>query len=259
MHEARAALARGLTHLRAGAEAASTLLPMLVPDAAPLLSLADPAAALGTLEAAFAAEGRHDEAVVVRELRAIAGGLDDGAHAELRSRRHPTDPAAPVPAVLDPAMMRANVVPEGVPALLLDLAAAIAGATSKFVRVDMDELGVSPRGPTDGPPAARVPAGEDVRRRAAGRRRERAGDASAGGAARDAVDVMPEALLAQPEPVQTAALVGPLVRLALGVPWLEDLRGVQAQAVLCARRAPGAARRTPPTRATRRCTSASRT
>ena len=34
--------------------------------------------------------------------------------------------------------------------------------------------------------------------------------------------------------MQAAALVGPLVRLALGVPWIEDLRGVQAHAVLCA-------------------------
>ena len=52
---------------------------------------------------------------------------------------------------------------------------------------------------------------------------------------------VPEALLAQPEPVQVACLVGPLVRLALGVPWLEDLRGVYAHAVLC-----GAARQVLP-------------
>ena len=152
MHEARAALARGLTHLRAGGEAITVLLPMLLPDAAPLLSLGDPAAALGTLEAAFAAEGRHDEATVVRELRAVAGGLDDGAHAELRARRLPSDPAAPVLPLLDAAMLRANVVPEGVAALLFDLSAAIAGAASKFARVEMDDLGVSPRGRLTGHP-----------------------------------------------------------------------------------------------------------
>jgi hypothetical protein len=44
--------------------------------------------------------------------------------------------------------------------------------------------------------------------------------------------LVPESLLAQPEPVQTACLVGPLVRLAMGVPWLEDLRGVDALGVL---------------------------
>ncbi|HTB73353.1 MAG TPA: protein kinase [Polyangiaceae bacterium] len=234
MHEARAALARGLTHLRAGAEATSTLLPMLVPDAGPLLSLADPAAALGTLEAAFAAEGRHDEAAVVRELRAIAGGLDDGAHAELRSRRHSSDPAAPVAAILDQAMMRASVVPESVPALLLDLAAAIAGAASKFVRVDMDELGVSPRGRLTGHPLP-------VYRLAKMFGLEPPDVVASARVTRPRVVphetpwiVMPESLLAQPEPVQAAALMGPLVRLALGVPWMEDLRGVQAQAVLCA-------------------------
>ncbi len=52
---------------------------------------------------------------------------------------------------------------------------------------------------------------------------------------------VPEALLAQPEPVQIACLVRPLVRLALGVPWLEDLRGAHAHAVLC-----GAARQVLP-------------
>ena len=45
---------------------------------------------------------------------------------------------------------------------------------------------------------------------------------------------VPESLLAQPEPVQMACLAGPLVRMALGVPWLEDGRGVYAHAVLCA-------------------------
>jgi hypothetical protein len=52
---------------------------------------------------------------------------------------------------------------------------------------------------------------------------------------------VPEALLQQPEPVQAAALVGPLVRVALGVPWMEDLRGAYAHAVLC-----GAARQVLP-------------
>ena len=234
LHEARAALARGLTHLRAGGEAVGAVLPMLVPDAAPLLSLTDPAAALGTLEAAFAAEGRHDEAVVVRELRAIAGGLDDGAHAELRARRHASDSAIPVQPLLDAAMLRANVVPEGVPALLLDLAAAVAGAASKFARVDMDELGVSPRDRMTGHPLL-------VYRLAKMFGLEPPDVVTSAVVTRARVVahetpwiVVPEALLSQPEPVQVAALVGPLVRLALGVPWIEDLRGVFAHAVLCA-------------------------
>jgi len=232
MHEARAALARGLVHLRSGAEAASVLLPMLSPDAAPLLSLGDPAGALATLEAALSTEGRHDEALLVRELRAVAGGLDDGAHADLRARRHPSDPAAPVPILLDPAALRAGVVPEDVPPLLLDLAAAVAGVAGKFARVEMEDLGVSPRERLTGHPRlvyrlARMfglEAPDVVVSAAAPRARVVAHETP--------WLFVPESLLAQPEPVQTACLVGPLVRLALGVPWLEDLRGPQAQAVL---------------------------
>jgi hypothetical protein len=46
--------------------------------------------------------------------------------------------------------------------------------------------------------------------------------------------VVPEALSAQPEPVQAAALAGAMVRLALGLPWIDDLRGAEAHAILCA-------------------------
>jgi protein kinase-like protein len=240
-HETRAALARGLTHLKAGPEAVSVLLPMLMPDAGPLLSLADPAGTLGTLESAFAAEGRHDEAIVARELRAIAGGLDDGAHAELRARRHGNDPAAPVPVVFDLGMLRASVVPEDVPALLLDVAAAVAGAAGKFARVDIEQLGVSPRDRMTGHPLlvyrlAKMLGLEPpdvVVTTAVPRARIVAHETP--------WIAVPEPLLAQPEPVQVACLVGPLVRLALGVPWLEDLRGAHAHAVLC-----GAARQVLP-------------
>jgi tetratricopeptide (TPR) repeat protein len=232
MHEARAALARGLVQLRSGAEAAGILMPMLSPDAAPLLSLGDPAGTLATLEAALSAEGRHDDALLVRELRAVAGGLDDGAHADLRARRHPSDPAAPVSMWLDPAALRAGVVPEDVPPLLLDLAAAVAGVAGKFARVEMEDLGVSPRERLTGHPRlvyrlARMfglEAPDVVVSAAAPRARVVAHETP--------WLLVPESLLAQPEPVQLACLVGPLVRLALGVPWLEDLRGPHAQAVL---------------------------
>jgi hypothetical protein len=207
-------------------------MPMLSPDAAPLLSLGDPAGTLATLEAALSAEGRHDDALLVRELRAVAGGLDDGAHADLRARRHPSDPAAPVSMWLDPAALRAGVVPEDVPPLLLDLAAAVAGVAGKFARVEMEDLGVSPRERLTGHPRlvyrlARMfglEAPDVVVSAAAPRARVVAHETP--------WLLVPESLLAQPEPVQLACLVGPLVRLALGVPWLEDLRGPHAQAVL---------------------------
>jgi hypothetical protein len=44
---------------------------------------------------------------------------------------------------------------------------------------------------------------------------------------------IPSALLDQPEPDLTAALVPLFVRLALAVPWLDELRGIDAHALLC--------------------------
>jgi tetratricopeptide (TPR) repeat protein len=231
MHEARAALARGLVRARGGAEAIGALMPMLTPDASPLLALADPAGALATLETALAGEGRHDDALVVRELRAIAGGLDDGAHAELRARRHAADPATPVSVLLDGPALRAGVLPEDAPALLLDVAAAIAGVAGKFARVEMEDLGISPRERLTGHPRlvyrlARtfaLEAPDAVVSASATRLRVVAQDPP--------WLLVPESITALPEPVQTARLVAPLLRLALGVPWLEDLRGPLAQAL----------------------------
>ena len=231
-HEARAALARGLTQLRSGPEAVSMLWPMLLPDAAPLLSLADPAGTLAVLEGALAGEGRHDDATVVRELRAIAGGLDDGAHAEMRARRLMAEAGVPIAPLLDAPVLRASVVPEEVPALLLEVALAVAGVASKFARVDAIDLRVSAR---DRPGGLLV-----VHRVARTLGLDPPEIVVTPSVARPRVVVqdppwlaVPESLLAQPEPVQAAALAGPLVRLALGVPWLDDLRGVEAQAVLC--------------------------
>jgi hypothetical protein len=45
--------------------------------------------------------------------------------------------------------------------------------------------------------------------------------------------VVPAALMRQPDPVQTAALVLPLVRLALGVSWIVDMATGPAVSLLC--------------------------
>jgi serine/threonine protein kinase len=234
-HEARAALATGLLHAGSPGESIVLLAPMLAPDPTPLLSLDDVPATLATLEAGLAAEGRPDEALVARELRAIAGGLDDGAHAELRSRRLGIDPAAPVPIALDAGTLRAAVVPHDAPALLLDVAAALAGVEMKLVDPDPD---ASPRERRTAPPEPLrlvvhrlatllglpwpeiVVTDRGVRPRMGGR---------------DGLSLLvPEVMLGRPEPVQAAMLTAPLVRVALGVPWLEDLRGAGARAVLLA-------------------------
>ncbi len=239
LDEARAALAAGLTRLRGAAEAIGTLVPMLVPDASPLLSLRDPAGALATLEIALDAEGRRDEALVARELRAVAGGLDDGAHVALRARRLAIDPRAPIPVALDPATLRAGVLPHDTSRLLLDLATALVGAEDKLAHVDRDEAGIGPRdrlAPTGGHPLLVL-----VHRLATMLAVPRPEIAIVATAAPPRIVlsdgpwlVVPESLLEQQEPTQTAALVRPLVRLALAVPWLDALRGPYAQAVLCA-------------------------
>jgi hypothetical protein len=240
MHEARAALAKGLVHMRSGSEALALLMPMMIPDAAALLSLGDPAAALATLETALGGEGRHDDAIVVRELRAVAGGLDDGAHADLRARRLSGDGPPAMAPILDAPGLRAGVLPEDLPPLLLDLAAAVAGAAPKFARVDID-LRISGRERPSGLFAI-------VHRAARAMGLEAPEVVVATGLPRPRVVnhdppwiAVPESLGGLPEPVQTAALVGPMVRLALGIPWLDDLRGPQAHAVLC-----GAARQVLP-------------
>jgi tetratricopeptide (TPR) repeat protein len=239
MHEARAKLAEALVHMRGASDAAAMILSMIDPDASPLLSLGDPAAALATLDAALEGSGRGEEATVARELRAVAGGLDDGAHVALRARRLVVDPSAPVPIALDPATLRTGIVPQPVPPMLFELAAALAGAEGKLVPVDLEELGVGPRDrllPATGHPLLLLVHRLSTMLAIA---RPEVVVSPVLALPRVAVKdvpwlVVPESLLAQPEPVQVAALVGPLVRIALSVPWLEDLPGAYAHATLCA-------------------------
>jgi hypothetical protein len=232
--------------MRGATDAAAMIVSMIDPDASPLLSLADPAAALATLEAALENSGRGEEATVARELRAVAGGLDDGAHVALRARRPVVDPTAPVPIALDAVTLRAGVVPQPVPPLLFELAAALAGAESKLAPVDLEELGVVPKDrllPATGHPLLLL-----VHRLATMLAIARPEVALSTGLPHPRLVVkdvpwlvVPEALLERPQPVQAATLVGPLVRIALSVPWLEELPGAYAHATLC-----GAARQVVP-------------
>jgi tetratricopeptide (TPR) repeat protein/tRNA A-37 threonylcarbamoyl transferase component Bud32 len=240
MHEARAALAKALVHSGAASEAEALVMQMMARDAGPLVSVRDPASALATLERALAGVGRNEEAVVARELRAVAGGLDDGEHAALRARRLPIDPTAPVSAVLDRSVLRGSgVIPSEMPTVLLDVAAALGGVEGKLARVDIEELGLTPRDrllPNSGHPLLPV-----VQRMSALLGLTRPELAIADGAMHPRVVVVQETpwlvvsqtFEAQPEPVQAALLARLLARLALSVPWLEDLPGAYAHAVLC--------------------------
>jgi tetratricopeptide (TPR) repeat protein len=237
--DARAALAEGLLHVGAAAEATATVAAMIAPAAAPIVLLRDPAAALGTFERGLVAEGRGEEAVVARELRVVAGGLDDGAQVELRTRRLAVDPSAPVPTVLDAATLRGALVPREAMPVLLDLASAMAGADGKLTGVDLDDVGVGPRD--------RLAAGSGhplvslVQRTAAILGIPRPEVALSDSVSwprvvlRDAGwIVVPSAMQTWAEPVQAVALAGPLVRIALALPWLDDLPSAYAHAVLCA-------------------------
>jgi hypothetical protein len=164
--------------------------------------------------------------------------LDDGAHVELRARRLVVDPAGSAQAALDPATLRASM-PTDAPSIWFDVAAALGGVESKLVRSDLDALGVTPRDrltTTSGHPllglAHRLAAMLGVLLP------EIALTGRAGAPRVALVDspwlIVPRALLAHPEPVQVALLAGPLVRIALGVPYLDELPGAYAHAVLCA-------------------------
>jgi hypothetical protein len=233
-------------------EAVALHLPMILSEAGTLLALADPARALATFEAALAAEARQEEALVARELRALGGGLDDGEHASLRARRLAVDPGAAPAAVLGAQLLRTSVVPRETDSLLLDLAAALAGAETKIAQLrpvpsaDVrpfndrpDALHVTARGrlaPSSGHPALAL-----LQRLAAmfGVARPEIAIGERGASPRlvvvqDALWIaVPAVLLDQPEPDLAASLAPLFARLALSIPWLDDLRGTDAHALLC--------------------------
>lgn len=237
LHECRFELATAFSRLGAHDDASKTVLSMLTPNAKPLVSISDPAAALELLERAFNAERRQEEAIVVSELRAIAGELDEGRHGWLRARRLP--PFEQHHAVLDRATLVSHVVPPEGRHVLLDIAAAIAGIETKLLRADISEIGISSRdriGKRSGNPTRNL---LDRLARALGisdvelvvtpnvsRTRVLAQDGL--------WVVVPRALTELPEPTQLASIGRALARVALNVPWLEELPPPHIEAMLVA-------------------------
>ncbi len=244
MHDARAALARGLVDAGRAAEAVSTIASMMVPDPSPLLSLPEPALALATLERALAGDSHADEAVVARELRAVAGGLDDGAHVELRARRLAPGTFDNDAGALDRTTLLSLIAPPEIAGLPLAIAQALDGVETKMARTDVDALGITARDrltqASDNPlvwthaALCRVFAIEPPPLAVS----------SAIAAPRVAlIDgiawiIAPASLASRPEPEHAAALARALVRIALGVPWIDELPGPYVHALLA-----GAARR----------------
>jgi hypothetical protein len=210
---------------------------MLSPSSQPLVSISDPAAALELLERALNAERRQEEAIVVSELRAIAGELDEGRHGWLRARR--LAPFEQHHAALDRATLVSHVVPPEGRGILLDIAAAIAGVETKLLRADLSEIGVTSKdkvGKRSGHPtrallerlakALGVVDFELVVSPAVTRTRVLAQD--------QLWVVVPKSLTELPEPTQLASLARALARIALSVPWLEELPPPHIEAMLVA-------------------------
>jgi len=237
LHESRYELATAYSRLGAHDEAAKTVMSMLHPTSQPLVSISDPAAALELLERALNTERRQEEAIVVSELRAIAGELDEGRHAWLRSRRLST--FEPHHVALDRATLVSHVVPAEGRNILLDVAQAISGIETKLLRADISEIGVTSRdkiGRRSGNPTRAL---LDRLAKALGigdielivtpnvsRTRVLAQD--------QLWVVVPKALTELPEPTQLASIGRALARIALNVPWLEELPPPHIEAMLCA-------------------------
>ena len=235
LHECRFELATAFSRLGAHDDAAKTVLAMITPNALPLISVADPAAALELLERAFNGERRPEEAIVVSELRAISGELDDGRHGWLRARRLP--PFEQHHAPLDRATLIGHVVPAEGRHVLLEVANAIAGIETKLLRADITEIGIHPRdriGKRSGNPtrilldrlakALGIGDIELVVTPNVSRTRVLAQDGL--------WVVVPSHLVGLPEPTQLASMGRALARVALNVPWLEELPPPHIEALL---------------------------
>lgn len=237
LYETRFELATAYERMGAHEEASRTAISMLVPSPRPLLSIADPAAGLTLLERALMGERRADEALVVSELRALAGELDDGRHAWLRARRPP--PLDPSQGVVDrPALVTHVLPPEG-RHILLEVAAAISGVEGKLLRTDLSELGISSRdrvSSRDRHPT-RALLDRVVRQLGVGEV-ELAIAASVNRTRVLAQDVpwivVPPSLLDLPEMAQLASLARAVARVGYGVPWLEELAAPHIEALLVA-------------------------
>ena len=235
--ETRLELASAFFKAGASDEASRTLMSMILPDSRPLLRIADPGGALLLFEQTLAAEQRADEVLVVGEIRAIAGELDEGRHAWLRARR--LGALEPHHGQLDRSTLLTQLVPPEGQHVLLEVAEAIAGVEAKVLRADLAELGLSTRDRVSARSGSATRALLDrvartlnvtdvelVVTAATNRVRVLAHD--------EPWVVVPRALVELPEALQMAALARAVARIALGVPWLLELPGMHIEAFLVA-------------------------
>jgi tetratricopeptide (TPR) repeat protein len=237
LHDARVELASGLARLGAHDEAVAAVMAMITPSPKPLVSATDASVALEVLERSLGEGRRPEEAIVVSELRAIMGDLDEGRNTWLRARRLGPMQSHHMP--LDRTTLFTHVVPEEGRHALTEVAAAVSGLEGRILRTDLTELGVTSKdriGKRSGHPLRAL---MDRLAKALG-----LGDLELVVAPQAhrvrviAQDVpwvaVPPSLLELPEQTQLSSLGRALARVALFVPWLEELPGPHAEAYLVA-------------------------
>jgi tetratricopeptide (TPR) repeat protein len=237
LHETRFLLAQSYSRLGAHEDVAKTVLGLMFPSSEPLRALSDPGAALDVLERSLSAERRQEEAIVISELRAIYGSLDEGRHEWLRARR--LGPFEQHHAILDRTTLLTHILHEEGKHPMFEVAGAILGFELRALRSDLTELGISSRdriGKRSGHPsrvlldrmckALGLSDIELVISDRAKRTRVLVQD--------DLWLVLPKSVAELPEPTQLAAIGRALSRIALAVPWLEELPPAHMAALLVA-------------------------
>ena len=230
---ARLALARALSRKGRHETAAAALTPLLDASGGGIVDVSF----VRQLDEALTGAGRTQQALVAKELRAIAGDLDEAGHASLRARRpaYMTNGEA-----LSGSSLRSFVMPGGLGKHPLWDAAAIAGGLAgKLARIGLTERGSSSKDrvkPKAVHPVRQVfdrlcrvfelfevelAVSEHVMAPVV--------------ACEDATWVIaPSTLGDWPEAHAIAALARPLARIALGIPWLGALSGEETLAIVVA-------------------------
>ena len=237
LYETRFELAAAYARVGANEDTARTIMAMINPSSRPLAGLADLGSGLELLERALGAERRSEEALVASELRALAGDLDDGRHAWLRARRLP--PLENHHGQLDRPTLVTHVLPPEGRHVLLEVAAAISGIESKMLRADVSELGISSRDRISSRSGHPTRQALDRMAKALGLSDvELVVTASVSRTRVLAQDtlwiVVPKPVSELAEPAQLASIGRALARVALGVPWLEELPPPHIEALLLA-------------------------
>lgn len=228
----RVALARALSRKGSHEAAAATLTPLLEPGGG-LLEVSF----TRQLDEALTGAGRTQQALVAKELRAIAGDLDAPGVAALAARRpmHVTSGES-----LSGTVLRSFVMPGAIGKhALWDVATIAATFSGKLARVGLAEQGASTKERVK--PKAVHPVRQLFDRLA-----RTFGIEGLELAVNDSITVplvacedvtwiiAPAGLADWPEPEAIAALARPFARIALGVPWFAAMPPEETLAVLVA-------------------------